>query len=257
MPSTVKERLPQHLVLSDVSWNYYEHLLEVIGDGHERVTYCDGDMEIFSSDNNPFGVDYLLLENVPWAFYEETLEQIGERPLRVTYSDGRMEIMSPLPKHELVKKAIARLVESIEPTLDIPLGTLGNTTFRSEPAMKGLEPDECYYIQNEPAVREMERFDAETYPAPDLAIEVDVFSRSIAREPIYAKLGIPEIWRYRDGKLRVRKLESSGEYSDAESSLAFPFLPMPQFEAFVHRMLSEPKGRVTREYCDWLKTLRR
>src|ERR1700722_12930419 len=38
----------RHMVLEDISWGFYEHLLEEIGDRHVRVTFDDGRLEIMS-----------------------------------------------------------------------------------------------------------------------------------------------------------------------------------------------------------------
>lgn len=38
----------QHLVLSSVSWAYYEHTLEQVGDRPIRVSFLDGQIEIMS-----------------------------------------------------------------------------------------------------------------------------------------------------------------------------------------------------------------
>jgi len=250
-------RLPQRLVLTGVSWDYYEDMLKAIGDGHIRVTYLDGDMEIISPRDNPFPVDYLAFDGVSWAFYQSTLKQIGDRPLRVTFFDGRMEIMSPLPKHEKAKKAIARLIEAMSEELEIPIAPFGSTTFQRENQLSGLEPDECYYIQNEARVRDMDRFDPAVYPPPDLAVEVDVVNRSVAREPIYARLGVPEIWRHHRSGLVVRVLTGAGAYADHATSLAFPLLPMDQFTAFVERMLAGKQNDTLRDFRRWVRELPR
>src|SRR3954466_11812036 len=38
----------QHIVLDDISWEFYEHLLREVGDRHIRVTYDEGTIEIMS-----------------------------------------------------------------------------------------------------------------------------------------------------------------------------------------------------------------
>lgn len=83
----------------------------------------------------------------------------------------------------------------------------------------------------------------------------DITSRSIPRQPIYAGLGVPEVWRF-DGRLTVLLLRPGAEYIPTASSLAFPFLPMASFESFVHRLAAEPQNAVLREFRDWVKTLR-
>lgn len=199
---------------------------------------------------------HIVLNDVSWGFYEQLLREIGERAIRVTYDDGWMEIMSPPPRHERWKTRIGRMIEIISLELDIPVDTLGSTTFKREDRKKGLEPDECYYVQNEPAIRGKDELDLAVDPPPDLAVEVDITSRSIPREPIYAALGVPELWRF-DERLFVLRLHANGKYYPAERSEVFPFLPMKQFEAFLLRLKDEEQNRVLREFRDWVNTLRK
>lgn len=113
---------------------------------------------------------HIVLDDVSWSFYERVLEELSNRPIRVTYSHGSVEIMPPLPEHELPKKSIGRLVEALAIELRIPMTAYGSTTFRRRDKEAGLEPDECYYLQNAPRVRGMKRFDAAIHPASDLAV---------------------------------------------------------------------------------------
>jgi len=197
---------------------------------------------------------HIALDDVSWDFYERLLEEIGDRPIRVTFDEGSIEIMSPPPKHETVKKAIASLLELLTIELNIQMTRFGSTTFRREDKQKGLEPDECYYLRNTDRVRGMQEYDPDHHPPPDLAIEVDITSRSIARQPIYAALGVPELWRYNSGKLEILVLHA-GTYSQVERSPSFPFLPTSDFNRFVERMIAEDQTTVLREFRDWAKTL--
>lgn len=198
---------------------------------------------------------HLVVDHVSWTLYERILEEIGDRQLRVTFHRGRMEIMAPLAEHEFPTGAIARLLEAMTVELDIDLAKLRSTTFRREDAQAGLEPDECYYLKNADRIRGMKRFDPAIYPPPDLAIEIDITSRSIARQPIYAALGVPELWRFDGSKITVLLLQGS-TYRPVEKSPTFPFLPMDQFTRFVHRMVEESQTAVIREFQLWVRTLR-
>ena len=57
--------------------------------------------------------------------------------------------------------------------------------------LKGLEADECYYIQHEAQVRGRDELDLKHVPAPDLVIEVDISHHPMDRLAIYAALGKP------------------------------------------------------------------
>lgn len=86
-------------------------------------------------------------------------------------------------------------------------------TFRRQDKDRGLEPDECYWLQNWQAMCGVRDFDPLIHPAPDLVLEVDVSRSSIDRIRIFAALGVKEVWRYRrSGQLEVRVLGSQGEY---------------------------------------------
>jgi Uma2 family endonuclease len=163
--------------------------------------------------------------------------------------------MAPLPEHEVPKGSIGRLLEAMADELDIPLSGFGSSTFRREDVAAGLEPDECYYLQNSARVQGMKRFDPLIYPPPDLAIEIDITSRSIPRQPIYAALGVPELWRFDGSRLTILLLQS-GSYRTTDRSPSFPFLQIDRFAGFVRRMLDEPPTSVVREFRGWVQTLR-
>ena len=199
---------------------------------------------------------HIVLDDVSWSFYERVLEELGNRPTRVTYFCGRIEIMAPLAEHESSKRYIGSLIDVLTLELNIASARFGSTTFRREDTQSGLEPDECYYFRNAARVRGMKRFDPAIHPAPDLAIEVDITSRSIAREPIYADLRVPELWRYDGFHITVLLLEPTGRYRTSAASSALPFLPMDKFETFVHRMEQEEQTTVMREFQTWARTLK-
>lgn len=200
---------------------------------------------------------HIVLDDVSWSFYERVLDELDNRPTRVTYSHGKIEIMAPLPEHELPKKAIGRLIEALAVELRIPMTAFGSTTFRRQDKGSGLEPDECYYLHNAPRVRGMKRFDPMIHPAPDLAIEIDITSRSIPRQPIYAALGVPELWRFDGRSIQVLKLGADGQYVAIARSELFPFLPLEAFGQFVSRMLDEDQTAVVIEFQEWVRELPR
>ena len=97
----------------------------------------------------PSLTEHAVLHDVSWEDYEKILSEIGDGATRVTYFDGSMEIMSPLLEHEDEKKVIARLVEELTVEAGLPNRGFGSATFRRADRKSGLEPDECFYIQNE------------------------------------------------------------------------------------------------------------
>jgi Uma2 family endonuclease len=163
--------------------------------------------------------------------------------------------MSPLPEHEGLKKAIGILIGDLAVEFRILTKSFGSTTFREEDKGVGGEPDECFYFNEVASVQAMKRFDPAIHRAPDLWVEVDITSRSTAREPIYARLGVPEIWRYANDRLVVRVLNDNGTYADSPSSLSFPTLPIDKFAAFIPRLAEGEEMNLRLEFRDWARSI--
>ncbi len=166
----------------------------------------------------------VLLRDVSWEEFEAILLELSDRrSARVAYDDGLLEIMSPLPEHEYFKETISIAIEDMAETLDLNYESYGSTTWRWQAKWAGLEPDNCFYFLNEARIRGKLQFDLNQDPPPDLALEIDVTSQSLDRFPIYARLGIPEIWCYDTGQLKIYHLQD-GQYVEVEQSTIFPQL---------------------------------
>ncbi|MGL5059148.1 MAG: Uma2 family endonuclease, partial [Microcoleus sp.] len=154
------------------------------------------------------------------------------RASRLSYSKGTLEIMVPCMEHEVNKVLIGDLVKVILEELDIEFCSLGSTTFKNENMAQAIEADDCFYIQNEAAVRGKNRIDLATDPPPDLAIEIDITSRTQFNN--YEALGVPELWRYNGRNLEISILQD-GKYVKSDRSLQFPNFPItdviPQYLA--------------------------
>src|SRR5689334_12972304 len=83
---------------------------------------------------------------------------------------------------------------------------------------RAIEPDECFYLTNEPLIRGKEEFNFEVDPPPDLGIEVNISSSSRRRMPIYAALGVPEVWRFSRDHIVIHRLAGDGTYQIAAHS---------------------------------------
>ena len=90
----------------------------------------------------------LLLHDVGWVEYEELLAQLSDsHRFRLSYDRGTLEIMTPSSRHESLKSLFAHLPAVLTEELSLNLVGLGSTTFRLPEAVRGTEPDDCYYIQ--------------------------------------------------------------------------------------------------------------
>ncbi len=166
----------------------------------------------------------LLLEDVSWQQLESILAELGERrAARLSYSNGRLEIMVPLPEHERAKEIISDIVKILLEERKIAFESLGSTTFKNEGMSQAVEPDACFYIQNQAAVISKNRLDMSLDPPPDLAIEIDLTSRTQLDN--YHILGVPELWRYARRGLQINVLQA-GRYVESNFSPTFPDIPI-------------------------------
>jgi Uma2 family endonuclease len=166
----------------------------------------------------------IVLDNITWDVYEQLLATNRDRSVpRFTYDRGRLEIMSPSAEHEELKHMVALLVEVIAEELHINVRGLGSTTFRREDLQRGFEPDACFYVQNATRIRGKTELDLTVDPPPDVVIEVDLTNPSLAKFPIFAQLGVPEVWRYDGRQWQISQLVGA-EYVTQAQSIALPGL---------------------------------
>jgi Uma2 family endonuclease len=206
---------------------------------------------------DPFASQRFTLYNVSWESYEAILEALRDQRVYLTYNQGALEFMSPSPAHEKFGSLLGRLVQQYTLVLRIPLFSLAQTTWRRQDADRGLEADQCFYVQHEPEMRHKEKIDLTIDPPPDLAIEVDLSSSSVDKEDVYAGLRIPELWRYEDGQLQVTQLRN-GRYIPIDRSPALPALPVSELMRFVDLRQSMGETELVATFADWVeRTLKR
>src|SRR5262249_30500569 len=131
---------------------------------------------------------------------------------------GALELMSPGPLHERRGQSMGEFVRIVTRTLRIPRVTLGSTTWIRPEAERGIEADDCFYFTPEKiaaanAADERGSNDSTDWPAPDLAIEVDISEPRLDRPAIYATIRVAEVWRFADDEVWIKHLVEDGTYT--------------------------------------------
>ena len=147
----------------------------------------------------------IIMEGISWETYERLRDEHPENVSpRFTYDNGWLELMVPSIEHEEPNRTLAALIDIITAEMNIHIRRAGSNTFKREDLLKGFEPDSAFYLAaNAKAVRGKKRLDLATDPPPDLIIEIDVTSPSLPRFPIFAAVGVPEVWRYKNGRVEI------------------------------------------------------
>jgi Uma2 family endonuclease len=174
---------------------------------------------------------------------------------RMAYHDGVLEIMSPEYIHETGAARLAALVVAYCEAFDVDYEDARSTTFRrgvpGQPKGSGNEPDQSYYLRDAvDAVVGKERLDLAVDQPPSLWIEVENTNSAVPRLPLYARLEIPEVWRYsaREHTLWFGRLAGGG-YEEVPASVALPGLT----PAAVLGLLAHGRTSSTAQWVRWLK----
>jgi Uma2 family endonuclease len=194
-----------------------------------------------------------VLHNISWETFEALLAETGEhRGSRFAYEDGNLEIMTPLFEHENPKIQFDRFILILAQELEIEIKSAGSITLKRRIAKRGIEPDNCYYIQNELALRGRETLNLETDPPPDLAIEIDITSSSVNKLGIYSALGIAELWRYNGRDLKFYQLRE-GQYIECEFSIAFPIVSVSDISRFIQQSKTMGEIALLKSFRAWVR----
>jgi Uma2 family endonuclease len=175
-----------------------------------------------------------VLGNLTWENYLAIGQQLADRPsLHLTYDRGTLEFLAPSPYHRRYNWWLGRFLETIAEELNQPIAPFGSMTFQREDLERAFEPDNCYWIANEAAVRAMLTWEPADDPPPDLMLEIEVSRSALNRMTIFAAFRIPEIWCYDGETLRVYLLHADGTYQLSKRSLAFPSIPVQELVRFL------------------------
>jgi Uma2 family endonuclease len=192
-----------------------------------------------------------ILQNISWETFETLLVETGEdRGFRFAYECGTLEIMSPLIEHEGYKSNFDNLVVVLAEEIEIK--SAGSTTLKLKSANCGIEPDNCYYIQNELAFRGKQTLDLTTDLPPDLAIEIDITSSSVNKLEIYSALGVLEIWIYNGRILQFYQLVEK-QYIEREFSCAFPLVSAIEINQFIEQSKTIGEIALIKLFRDWVR----
>lgn len=197
-----------------------------------------------------------MLYGRDWGFYTDLLddlERTGQR-LRIAYDRGEMELFMPGDPHERLNKSAAMLLEAWSMETRTRIYGLGSVTCRRRDTEKGLEPDDCYYVHRDAPPISRGPLDMKLFGAPDLVMEVEVTEPMLPRLPVYAGLGVAEIWLLRPAApVKVLRLVRGGKYHEVENSVLLPEFPMKQFARALKQASEGSQFDATVAWRDWLR----
>jgi Uma2 family endonuclease len=121
----------------------------------------------------------------------------GSSRVRLFYYDGTIEILMPGQDHETFAHIIGYLITTFLVEMGIFFKPTGAMT-QEKSGFVSVQADESYCIGS-------------VKPIPDLSIEVVFTSGGISKLERYKALGVPEVWFWEDGLLKIYHLQD-GSY---------------------------------------------
>ncbi|NJR41054.1 MAG: Uma2 family endonuclease [Leptolyngbyaceae cyanobacterium CSU_1_4] len=201
----------------------------------------------------PIGEQRVVLHGLSWDAYLQILNALPQsRGARLTYDDGVLEITMPLEDHEFSGRLIECFVRTLVEAMGLRMKTMGSTTMNYPHLKKGTEPDNAYYIQNQPLVKGR-NVDFAQDPPPDLVVEVDITQTDIEKNKFYAAIGVNEFWRFNGSLWRIYQLQEGG-YQEVECSPTFPQVPKERLYVFLAEAKDDEIGAM-RSLRTWFTQL--
>jgi Uma2 family endonuclease len=181
------------------------------GPPDREITRADPEEKSALATIAPPAEQRIVLHDIAWETYERLLTDHVDRSVpHFTYDHGDLEIVTPSIDHERDNRTLDLLVEIVASEWSIDIINVGSATFKRRDLEQGFEPDTGFYIQHEEDIRGKTEIDLLVDPPPDLVIEIEVTLSAIPKLPLYARMGIPEVWRLHDDHVTILRLADIG-----------------------------------------------
>jgi Uma2 family endonuclease len=200
-----------------------------------------------------------VLQGITWKTYLKLRDNPENYHVRMTYLDGELILMSPEFIHDRGAEHLGLVIRGVTSGLGLEVVGIRTTTLRKGIARKkgsGKEADNAFYLgENERRMRkrpEKDNLDLNIDPPPDLAIEVDNKADTAKVLKLYARLRVPEVWRYhvRNHTLWFGRLDGS-VYIELTRSVALPRLTP---ELVLHALKVFDEGEMGENaWFEWIK----
>lgn len=196
----------------------------------------------------------VTVPDISWEQYEQLLINTGDtRSYRLTYDHGNLEIVMPSEAHEVLIRLMDWIISTLCEELAFNLKTIGSTTLKAQALATSPEPDNGYYIQHEPQVRDR-AVDLSQDPPPDLVVEINISNTDNNKKTIYQTLKVPEFWTY-SGKTQQLSFYvlQNNQYQLVNTSPTFPIMQPSTLQTFVETCKQRGELVAKRQFRSWLQ----
>lgn len=197
------------------------------------------------------GEKRVALRGLGWQNFQQILHALPQtRTAQLSYVDGTLEIVMPLEDHESASELIGLFIRILVVEMGLKLKSMRSTTLARPDLNRGAEPDNAYYIQNQPQVAGR-TIDLQKDPPPDLVVEIDITHTDIDKNSLYAQLRVPEFWRYNGQQWRIYQLQSDS-YREVDRSPTFAWVEKADLYRFLEQA-QQDEAAAEKTFRAWVK----
>ena len=195
----------------------------------------------------------VTIPDISWEQYERLLIRTGDnRSYRLTYDHGNLEIAMPSEAHKVLIRLMDWIISTLCEELTLNLKTIGSTTLKAQALATSPEPDNGYYIQNEPQVRDT--VDLSQDPPPDLVVEINISNTDSNKKTIYQTLKVPEFWTYSGKTQRLSfYVLQNNQYQLVNASPTFLIMQPTTLQTFVEACKQNGELAAKRQFRSWVQ----
>ena len=191
----------------------------------------------------------IVVQNIDWNLFNRISTIYNDCDfLRLSFNDNFVEIDAANKYWEKPFALLSDLVKFTCEETKTDYIEVGQTVLRDINKAKSVQTLGGFYIQNKLRLKDLLKNDSTTVVSPDLVIEVDVTSPSLDKMPIYAALGVPEVWLYKGERVEFYQLFREN-YQKIENSIALPVLSSAAANQFLQKGLIQSSSV-------WIKSIR-
>lgn len=198
-------------------------------------------------------VQRFVVHAVEWSDYQHILQAFRERHFRITYDQGTLELMTKSIMHGHLSRLVFQMIVVLTDEMGVRRHSVADLTCDREDLERGAEPDEGFYLGDEPRVRNWDEIDLSVDPPPDLVVEVEISRSTGRRLGIYAALGVPEVWRCAPGSAIILVRGEDGQYVEADRSLHFPVVGSADLGRFLQESSQPDENALMQSFRDWVR----
>ena len=152
-------------------------------------------------------IDQRVVLGGNWAQFKLIQKASEDSPgVKLSFFAGAIEILMPGFQHENFSEIIGYLVTTFLLTQGIRFYPSGSMT-QEKTGEVSTQADKSFCLET-------------AKPIPDLSIEIVYTSGGLNKLPKYRALGVPEVWFWEDGTLRLYHLRENGYQEVIQSELS-------------------------------------